>query len=273
MKHETSVVVTGVSGRMGQMLIKTIDEFDRIKLVGAIEQPGHSWVGTDLGIALGRNARGIIVADKLDEAFAMADAILDFTTPQSSVIFAHKASHFGIAHVIGTTGITKNQLAEVKKAAKKTTIVRAGNMSLGVNLLVKLTKQVAKALDTDFDIEVIEAHHNKKVDAPSGTALMLGEAAAEGRGQPLEKITDKGRNTFSGVRKNGDIGFVSIRGGDIVGEHDVLFASPAERITLRHVAQSRDVFARGAIKAAEWAKNKAPGEYDMLDVLGLNSEI
>ena len=269
MDGATRIVVTGASGRMGQQLIKLVEAEDSFTLVGALERQGHEWVGKDIGLAAGRRARGICVSDEPDDTFSVADAVIDFTTPDASVTFADVAARYGTAHIIGTTGHTNDHLAELKKAATKTSIVRAGNMSLGVNLLVKLTKQVASALDVDFDIEVIESHHNKKLDAPSGTALMLGEAAAAGRGVRLEDVRDMGREGITAGRKVGDIGFVAIRGGDIVGEHDVLFASPAERITLRHVAQSREVFARGALKAAEWAQDKLPGEYNMFDVLGL----
>ena len=235
-----------------------------------LEREGHAWIGKDLGTLLGGGEIGILVSDNPAEAFSNAHAIVDFTIPDATVAFAYEAARQRIAHVIGTTGSTEDHLSDIKKAAEKTAIVRAGNMSLGVNLLVKLTRQVAAALDTDFDIEVIEAHHNKKIDAPSGTALMLGGAAAEGRGVTLQDVRDTNRNGIVGTRKKGDIGFVAIRGGDIVGEHDVMFASPAERIILRHVAQSRDVFARGALKAAEWVRTQKPGEYDMFDVLGLN---
>ena len=172
--------------------------------------------------------------------------------------------------MIGTTGMTDAQIAQLEPASHRAVIVRAGNMSLGVNLLTQLTKRIAAALDEDFDIEIIEAHHNQKVDAPSGTALMLGEAAAEGRGVALADVSDRGRDGITGARKRGDIGFTAIRGGDIVGEHDVLFAAAGERIILRHIASDRAVFARGAIKAALWGQGKSPGQYDMLDVLGLN---
>ena len=165
--------------------------------------------------------------------------------------------------------MTEDEIARLAAPASRATIVRAGNMSLGVNLLTQLTRQVAAALDADFDIEVIEAHHNQKVDAPSGTALMLGEAAAEGRGATLSDVRDSGRDGITGARRRGDIGFTAIRGGDIVGEHDVMFAGAGERIILRHVASDRSLFARGALKAAIWGQGKPPGEYDMLDVLGL----
>jgi len=171
--------------------------------------------------------------------------------------------------VIGTTGLSDEDIAALEPSSRHATIIRAGNMSLGVNLLTQLTKKVAAALDEDFDIEIVESHHHHKVDAPSGTALMLGEAAAEGRGKTLSEISDRGRDGITGARKRGDIGFQAIRGGDIVGEHDVIFASAGERIVLRHIATDRKIFARGAVKAAIWGQGKGPGQFDMLDVLGL----
>jgi 4-hydroxy-tetrahydrodipicolinate reductase len=172
-------------------------------------------------------------------------------------------------HVIGTTGFDEDDLAKINAAARHAVIVRAGNMSLGVNLLTQLTRKVAEALDEDFDIEVVEAHHNRKVDAPSGTALMLGQAAADGRGVDLDQVSDRGRDGITGARTKGDIGFSVIRGGTIIGEHDVIFAGAGERIILRHIAEDRAVFARGALRAALWGQDQAPGEYDMLNVLGL----
>ncbi len=269
MADQTGMVVTGVSGRMGQMLVQTIAGSDAAKLVGAIERTGHPWVGQDLGIAIGGTASGIIVTDDPNVALKDAQAVIDFTAPAATIAFSKAAAEYGVAHVIGTTGMTDAEIADLAPAAGSSAQVRAGNMSLGVNLLVQLTKQVAAALDEDFDIEVIEAHHNQKVDAPSGTALMLGEAAAEGRGVALNDTRDSGRDGLTGARKRGDIGFSAIRGGDIVGEHDVLFAAPGERIVLRHLASDRGIFARGAVKAALWAQGKAPGQYDMMDVLGL----
>ena len=212
---------------------------------------------------------GVIVTDDAIEAFAKAQAVIDFTSPAATVEFAGLAAQARAVHVIGTTGLSGTDLAAIAAAARHAVIIRAGNMSLGVNLLTQLTKKVAAALDEDFDIEIVEAHHNKKVDAPSGTALMLGEAAAEGRGVSLDEVSDRGRDGITGARKRGDIGFSAIRGGDIVGEHDVIFAAAGERIILRHVATDRAVFARGALKAALWGQNKTPGEYDMVDVLGL----
>lgn len=269
MSNSPLIVVTGASGRMGRMLIKLITESGSAKLKSVVERNGHDWIGRDLGEMMGGAATGVIVTDDAAEAFAGADAVIDFTSPDATVAFAELAADAGCVHVIGTTGFDDSHLAAIARIAERGTIVRAGNMSLGVNLLVQLTKKVAAALDEDFDIEVIEAHHNRKVDAPSGTALMLGEAAAEGRGVNLKDVRDSGRDGITGARKRGDIGFTAIRGGDIVGEHDVLFAADGERIVLRHIATDRAVFARGALKAALWAQGKPAGEYSMLDVLGL----
>lgn len=263
------IVITGASGRMGQMLIRTVLESGKAKLVGAVERAGSPWVGRDVGEVMGGAALGVICTDDPLEAFAKAQAVIDFTAPAATVEFAALAAQARAVHVIGTTGLEAEHLTKIAAAAHHAVIVRAGNMSLGVNLLVKLTQKVAQALDADWDIEIIEAHHNRKVDAPSGTALMLGEAAAEGRGVALADVRDSGRDGITGARQRGDIGFSAIRGGDIVGEHDVLFASPGERIVLRHVATDRAIFARGALKAALWGQDKAPGAYDMLDVLGL----
>ena len=263
------IVITGGSGRMGQMLINTVIGSDKAKLVGVVERAEHDWVGKDVGEAMGGAPVGVVVTDDAVEAFATAQAVIDFTSPASTVEFAGLAAQARAVHVIGTTGLTEDDIAAIGRAARHTRIIRAGNMSLGVNLLVKLTQKVAEALDDDFDIEVIESHHHHKVDAPSGTALMLGEAAAEGRGVTLKDVSDSGRDGITGARKKGDIGFSAIRGGDIVGEHDVLFAAAGERIVLRHVATDRAIFARGAVKAALWGLDKDHGEYDMFDVLGL----
>ena len=263
------IVVTGASGRMGRMLIRTISESPNARLVGAIEREGHDWVGRDVGTAMGGAPLGVAVTDDPLEPIARAHAVIDFSAPAASVAFAGLCAQARCVHVIGTTGLGDDDIAHLNAAARHAVIVRAGNMSLGVNLLTQLTRQVAEALDEDYDIEIIEAHHNQKVDAPSGTALMLGRAAAEGRGVALDAVADRGRDGITGKRERGHIGFHAVRGGDIVGEHDVLFAGPGERIVLRHVASDRSVFARGALKAALWGQGRKPGEYDMLDVLGL----
>lgn len=264
------IVVTGVSGRMGRMLVKEILASDKCRLVGAIERRGHAWIGQDLGEAMGGARLGVTVTDDALEAFSKAQGVIDFTAPAATVEFAALAAQARAVHVIGTTGLENEHLAKINSAARHATIIRAGNMSLGVNLLVQMTKRVAAALDADWDIEVVEAHHNQKVDAPSGTALMLGEAAAEGRGVDLASVSDRGRDGITGKREKGHIGFAAIRGGDIVGEHDVIFAAAGERVVLRHLATDRAIFARGALKAVLWGQGRNPGEYDMLDVLGLN---
>ncbi len=270
MADTTGITVTGASGRMGQMLIGEVQANPATHLAGAVEREGHDWIGQDLGTAMGGAALGITVTDDAGAAIAAADAVIDFTAPTATIAFAALAARNGTAHIIGTTGMAEDEIAALAPFGKQTAIVRAGNMSLGVNLLTQITRQVAAALDADFDIEIIESHHNQKVDAPSGTALMLGHAAAEGRGVTLSEVSDSGRDGITGARRRGDIGFSAIRGGDIVGEHDVLFAGAGERIVLRHIASDRSLFARGALKAALWAQGRAPGEYDMLDVLGLN---
>lgn len=263
------IVVTGASGRMGQTLMRLIADSDKAELVGALERPGHAWVGQDAGVAMGGAALGVTVSDDPLPAFAQAQAVIDFTSPAATVAFSELAAQARAVHVIGTTGLTDADIETIDHAKHHAVIVRAGNMSLGVNLMTKITKMVAAALDEDFDIEIIESHHHHKVDAPSGTALMLGEAAAAGRGVDLNDVRDSGRDGITGARKRGDIGFSAIRGGDIIGEHDVLFAAAGERIVLRHMATDRALFARGAIRAALWGQDKKPGHYDMMDVLGL----
>ena len=272
MTNVPGIVITGGSGRMGQMLIKSVLESDVCILAGVLEREGHEWIGQDVGVAMGGTAVGVSVSDDVAQTFAGAQAVIDFTAPAATIAFAELAAQAGLVHVIGTTGLSEGDIAALDATAQNGVIVRAGNMSLGVNLLVQLTKKVAAALDEDFDIEVIEAHHHHKVDAPSGTALMLGEAAAEGRGVALKDVSDSGRDGITGARKRGDIGFSAIRGGDIVGEHDVLFAAAGERIKLTHIATDRAIFARGALKAAIWGQGKAAGAYNMLDVLGLSEK-
>jgi len=269
MSELPGIVITGATGRMGQMLMRTVLESGKARLVGAIERPGHEMVGRDVGTLLGEGELGVRITDDPLEAMAKAQAVIDFTAPAATVQFAEIAAQARAVHVIGTTGLMPDDLAKIKAAARHAVVVRAGNMSLGVNLLVQLTRKVAEALDADYDIEVVEAHHRHKVDAPSGTALMLGEAAAEGRGVSLDEVADRGRDGITGARERGHIGFSAIRGGDIVGEHDVIFAADGERIVLRHIATDRRIFARGALRAALWGQNMHPGEYDMVDVLGL----
>jgi 4-hydroxy-tetrahydrodipicolinate reductase len=263
------IVVTGASGRMGRMLIQLLLESSQARLVGALERPGHAWIGQDIGEALGGQPAGLLVSDDPVATIAKAQAVIDFTAPTATLAYAELTAQARAVHVIGTTGLDDDDLQQLSAAARHAPIIRAGNMSLGVNILVGLTRKIAAALGDDWDIEIVEAHHNKKVDAPSGTALMLGEAAAEGRGSALAELRTPAREGITGARRTGSIGFAAIRGGDVVGEHDVIFASAGERIVLRHLATDRAIFARGAIRAAIWGQDKGPGEYDMSDVLGL----
>lgn len=270
MGNELKVAVLGASGRMGQMLVSSIAKEPKTILSGVSERPGHDWIGQDVGEAMGGQPLGVMVTSDPLEVFAGAEAVIDFTSPTATIEHAALAAQARAVHVIGTTGLDDAQIAALEPAARHAVIVRAGNMSLGVNLLTVLVEKVASALDADFDIEVVEMHHRHKVDAPSGTALMLGEAAAKGRGVDLNDVSDRGRDGITGARKRGDIGFVALRGGDVIGEHEVIFASEGERISIRHAASDRALFAKGAIKAALWGRGRAPGQYDMLDVLGLN---
>ena len=269
MENLPGIVITGASGRMGQMLIKAVVDSGRARLVGCIERPGNPWLGRDIGEAMGGGALGVLVSDDPLPAFARAQAVIDFTSPAATVEFATLAAQARAVHVVGTTGLEPADHARLDAAARHAVVIQAGNMSLGVNLLTRLTQKVAAALDADWGIEVIEAHHRNKVDAPSGTALMLGQAAAEGRGVALDAAMVSGRDGITGARERGSIGFSAVRGGDIVGEHDVLFAADGERIILRHIATDRAIFARGALRAALWGQGQKPGRYDMMDVLGL----
>ena len=263
------IAVVGAAGRMGRELVKAIHATEGATLGGAIEQKGSIALGQDAGLLAGLGKLGVLITDQTLETFAKVDAVLDFTVPAASVEFAGLAANARIVHVCGTTGFSAADNAAIKAAARHATIVKAGNMSLGVNLLVAMTTKIAAALGPDFDIEIVETHHRMKVDAPSGTALMLGEAAAKGRGVSLKDASARGRDGHTGARRRGDIGFASLRGGTVVGDHTVIFAADGERIEITHKADDRGLFARGAVKAALWAHGKPPGVYSMLDVLGL----
>lgn len=263
------IAVMGAGGRMGRELLKTAHGTPGCSVSGATEAAGSALVGTDVGLLLGNEPLGIKVSSDAAAVIAASDAIIDFTTPKATIAFAGLAAARGIVHVIGTTGFDAAGESAIKDAAKKATIVKAGNMSLGVNLLAALTQKVAAALGEDFDIEIVEMHHRMKVDAPSGTALMLGEAAAKGRGVALAEKSVRSRDGHTGARRAGDIGFATLRGGSVVGDHTVIFAGDGERIELRHLASDRGIFAKGAVKAALWGKGRAPGLYSMADVLGI----
>jgi len=261
--------VLGAAGRMGQALIRNVAATPGCVLAGALEAKGSPALGQDAGEVAGLEPLGVaITADPLP-VFAGVDGVLDFTVPAATVAFAALAAQARIVQVIGTTGFSDADLAKLDAAAQHATIVKAGNMSLGVNLLAGLTARVAQVLGPEFDIEIIEMHHRHKRDAPSGTSLMLGEAAARGRGVSLKDHSVRSRDGNIGPRREGDIGFVAMRGGDVVGEHRVIFAGPGERIELAHIATDRGIFARGAVRAALWGRGQGPGLYSMADVLGL----
>ncbi|MEM8748884.1 MAG: 4-hydroxy-tetrahydrodipicolinate reductase [Pseudomonadota bacterium] len=268
---DLKLVVVGAAGRMGQTLIRAIAETDGVTLSAAVEREGAAQIGQDSGELAGIGHNGIAVTDDALAAFSQADGVIDFTIPAASVEFSGLAAQARIVHVIGTTGCSPEDEARFEAAARHARIVKSGNMSLGVNLLAVLVQQAAKALSaSDFDIEVLEMHHKHKIDAPSGTALLLGEAAAKGRDIALADKAVKVRDGITGAREEGTIGFATLRGGSVIGEHSVLFASEGETIEIAHRATDRLLFARGALKAALWAHDKKPGRYDMLDVLGLS---
>ena len=264
------IAVTGAAGRMGRELVRTVHGRQDCVVAGAIEQEGSIALGQDVGLLAGLGKLGVVITDDPLELFARVDAVLDFTVPKATVEFAGLAANARIVHVFGTTGLTPEDDAKISAAARHATIVRSGNMSLGVNLLTALTRKVAAALDADFDIEIVEMHHRHKIDAPSGTALMLGKAAADGRGVDLGKVSARGRDGHTGERRRGDIGFAALRGGSVVGEHSVIFAADGEIVELTHRAFDRGIFARGAVKAALWGRGKGPGLFAMMDVLGLD---
>jgi 4-hydroxy-tetrahydrodipicolinate reductase len=263
------LIVAGAGGRMGRTLVKAISETPGLMLAGATEGEGSPLLGQDSGVLAGIPPNRVVVTSDVRSLTLAADGILDFTVPAASLRLAALAAETRLVHIIGTTGMSAEDDAKIAEAAKKTAIMKSGNMSLGVNLLAVLTKKVAAALDEDFDIEILEMHHNRKIDAPSGTALLFGEAAAAGRKINLQQRSARGRDGHTGARAAGDIGFASLRGGTIAGEHQVIFAGPSERIELHHKAEDRMIFARGALKAAVWARGREPGLYSMLDVLGL----
>jgi 4-hydroxy-tetrahydrodipicolinate reductase len=263
------LIVAGAGGRMGRSLVQAIAASQGVALAGAVEAAGSSAIGRDAGELAGLGQNGIPVTSDLAALIASADGLIDFTTPAATIAFAEQIARAGLVHVIGTTGLTDADEAVIAAAGKRAVIVQSGNMSLGVNLLAALVKRVARSLDAEFDIEILEMHHNRKIDAPSGTALMFGQAAAHGRGLNLATHRVMDREGVTGARHPGDIGFASLRGGSVVGDHTVIFAGPAERIELTHRAEDRMIFARGALKAALWARGHAPGVYSMADVLEL----
>jgi 4-hydroxy-tetrahydrodipicolinate reductase len=257
------VVIAGAAGRMGQALIAAIAADKELVMSGAFEAKDSRALGKEA-------APGVVISDDPLPLLANADALMDFTRPHVSVELAALTAQARIVHVLGTTGLSTDDDARIRAASRHATIIKSGNMSLGVNLLAALVRQAAKALP-NFDVEIVEMHHRSKIDAPSGTALMLGRAAAEARGVDLDNHSARGRDGNMGPRMDGDIGFASLRGGSVVGDHQVIVAGPGERITLGHIAEDRTIFANGALAAAKWGQGKKPGLYSMADVLGLSS--
>lgn len=266
---DLKVAIAGAGGKMGAANIRAIAATQGITVVSAFDRAGAAVLGRDAGDVAGTEALGVAITDDVAAALEGAEAIIDFTAPANSVALAREAARRGLVHIIGTTGCSEADDAAIAAAAASARIVKSGNFSLGVNLLLGLVKQAAAALP-GFDVEILEMHHNKKVDAPSGTALMLGEAAARGRNLDLKTHSVRVRDGHTGPREEGSIGFATLRGGNVIGEHRVILAGPSERIELNHIADNRALFADGAVRAALWARGQEPGLYNMADVLGFN---
>jgi 4-hydroxy-tetrahydrodipicolinate reductase len=265
-----NIVVTGAAGRMGRALIACIAATPGAALCGALEHAGSPALGADSGVLAGLPANGIAITSDAVAAIAVAEAIIDFTVPDATAAFSILCAQARAAHIVGTTGLQERHFAALHAAARHTVVMQSGNMSLGVNLLAVLVEQAARALDAGgWDIEIAEMHHRHKVDAPSGTALLLGEAAAKGRGVALADHAVRARDGHTGARPEGAIGFATLRGGSVVGDHAVLLAGEGEVIELAHRAGDRAIFSRGAVHAALWAKGRKPGYFTMRDVLGL----
>lgn len=265
------LVVVGAAGRMGRTLVRAVSENAGAVLHAAIEREGSPAIGQDSGILAGLPANGIPVTTDALEAFVGAQGVLDFTAPAATVAFSALAAQARLVHVVGTTGMSEADIGKLTLAARHAVVIRSGNFSLGVNMLAALVKRAAASLGPDWDIEIIEMHHRMKVDAPSGTALLLGEAAASGRGVSLSNAAVRARDGHTGARQEGTIGFQALRGGTVIGDHTVILAGNGERIELRHIAEDRGLFAAGAVKAALWGLNRKPGHYSMNDILGLES--
>src|SRR5258706_9904576 len=263
------LIVAGAGGRMGRALVRVISETNGAVLAGGLEAPGSELLSEAVSTLASLPANGVLLSADLWSLSANADGILDFPVPGATIANVAIAAERGLVHVIGTTGLSASDDAVIKSVTSRAIVVKSGNMSLGINLLAALVKRVAQSLDEDFDIEVLEMHHRAKIDAPSGTALMLGDAAAAGRKIALDQHSARGRDGHTGARRKGDIGFASLRGGTVTGEHSVILAGGMGRIELTHRAEDRTMFAQGAVKVALWARGKKPGLYSMADVLGL----
>jgi len=269
MTRQVRIGITGAAGRMGRMLIRQVVDSDGAVLAAALERPGSEWLGQDAGALIGAAPLGVALTDDADALMTGCDVVIDFSSPSLTTDLAGRTRPGGAALVVGTTGLRAEHHAALDQAAGRVAVMQAPNMSVGVVLLSALVEQTAAILGPDYDIEVVEMHHRHKVDAPSGTALGLGEAAARGRKVALEQAAVRVRDGITGPREAGTIGFATLRGGDVIGDHTVLFAGVGERVELTHKATNREVFARGAVRAALWAANQSAGRYSMRDVLGL----
>lgn len=264
-----NIIVAGAAGRMGIRIINIINETEGVKFTGAFEHPDNPMIGQDAGQVAGLGVKGIKISGALDDIISSGDVIIDFTTPSATMINVKRASDAGKAIVIGTTGITDEQIKEIRCLSEKIPVVLAPNMSVGVNVMFKIAAEMAKILGNDYDMEIVEAHHRLKKDAPSGTAIGLAKKLAEATGRDFSKTAVYSRHGMIGQRTNEEIGIQTVRAGDITGDHTVLFGGIGERLELIHRAHNRDNFAKGAIRASKWINNKKPGLYDMQDVLGL----
>jgi 4-hydroxy-tetrahydrodipicolinate reductase len=261
--------IVGCAGRMGRMLVDAVLAAPGCTLSGGTERAGGEAVGCDLGEVIGRGTMDLMIESDPRRLFEVSDAVIDFSAPSATALNAAFAADTRVALVVGTTGLSADEETQVRTAATRTPIVYAPNYSVGVNLLLALAERAAAILEDDYDIEIVEMHHRAKVDAPSGTALGLGRAVAKGRAVALESVWRKARDGHTGARPRGEIGFATLRGGDVVGDHNVVFAGDGERVELGHRASSRMVFAKGAVRAALWTHGQPPGLYTMRDVLGL----
>lgn len=265
----TRIGITGAAGRMGRQLVEAIMLHPELELTAAVDRPGSSFLGTDAGELAGQGHQGVPITDTLESVLADVDVVIDFTIPEATLEHARLCREYGVPMVIGTTGLNAEQKGALEKAATAVGVVFAANYSAGVTLSLKLMDMAARALGDDFDVEVIEAHHRHKIDAPSGTALRMGEVLASALGRNLEDCAVYGREGRTGERDYRTIGFETIRGGDVVGDHTVMFLGQGERLEITHRASSRMTFAKGAVRSAAWVAGRAPGLYDMEDVLGL----
>lgn len=267
--NDVSIGVVGCAGRMGRALVAQILRTPGCTLGGGSERIGHEMIGLDIALLAHEAPIGLPILDDPEELFAKVDAVIDFTSPRATAEHAALAGRYRKTHVIGTTGLGAHEERAILEASEKTAVIHSANMSVGVNLLLALTRHLSEVLDSGFDIEILEMHHRNKIDAPSGTALALGRAAAEGRGLDFEQVKKAARNGITGPRNSSDIGFAVLRGGNVVCEHTVIFAAENERIEISHKAGDRAIFAEGAVKAAVWGRGRSPGLYNMQDVLGI----